>query len=216
MSTGTFDLGIFLKESKQTLLNPSSFFNAMKLNGGVAEPVVKGAVYSAAAALLYLVWDIFNIGGNGLFIFGGVYGFMGFIKMIVSSIAGMFIWALILLVFSNLCKGNTEFEANLRVASATMIIMPLSAFFGFLTFNPVAWAVISILLGAIGVWIIFHALTKALKCSASSSKLLCWILFGLIVLFSLLSMINERKYRQADYNGLRKEFRKELKKLKPE
>ncbi len=63
--------------------------------------------------------------------FGGAFGIMILIWKIIGSIIGLFIGAVILLVISSVCKGNTDFEANVRVIAAIMVVMPISAFFGF-------------------------------------------------------------------------------------
>lgn len=192
MATGTFDFNEFIKESLRTFFNPKSYFTALSLTGGIAEPLIKGIIYGTISAVIYLLWDLFNIGGSGMMLFG-VYGFTGFIKLIISSVIGLFIWALALLVFSAICKGNTGFEPNFRVAAATMVIMPVSAFFGFLMFNPFIYIIVSLLIYAIGLWILYNGMVHALKGQAPTVKIVCYVIAVVIVIISLAGLAARSK-----------------------
>ena len=39
MSDSTFDFNLFIKESKDVLTNPKSYFSTMKTSGGMTEPL---------------------------------------------------------------------------------------------------------------------------------------------------------------------------------
>lgn len=184
MATGTFDFNEFIKESLQTIFNPKSYFTALPLTGGIAEPLVKGVIYGTITAVIYLLWDVLNIGGSGMMLFG-VYGFTGFLKLIISSVIGLFILALAILVLSNICKGSTGFEASFRVAAATMVIMPVSAFFGFLMFNPFIYLIVSLLIYALGLWILYNGMVHALKGQEPTVKTVCYVIAVVIVVISL-------------------------------
>ncbi len=64
-------------------------------------------------------------------ILGGSIGIMVFISYIIGSIIGLFIGAVILMVISSICKGSTDFESNVRVIAAVMVLMPITAFLAF-------------------------------------------------------------------------------------
>src|SRR5450759_826182 len=131
MNNGTFDFNEFIKESKDVLVNPKSYFSTMKTSGGMTEPLIKAVIYGAIAGVIAFIWSLLNIGAMGGSMFGGGFGIMILIWKIIGSIIGLFIGAVILLVISSICKGNAGFEANLRVTAAVMVVMPISAFFGF-------------------------------------------------------------------------------------
>ena len=64
MSESTsFDLNAFIKESKETLLNPKAYFSTMKTSGGMAEPVIKALIYGVVAGIIVFLWGILGLGG---------------------------------------------------------------------------------------------------------------------------------------------------------
>jgi len=62
MSDSTFDFNVFIKESKDVLVNPKSYFSTMKTTGGIAEPLIKAVIYGAIAGALAFLWSILNLG----------------------------------------------------------------------------------------------------------------------------------------------------------
>ena len=124
MSNGTFDFNEFIRESKEVLLNPKSYFSTMKITGGMTDPLIKAVIFGAIAGAIAFIWSLLNLGAMGSGMFGGALGIMIFIGKIIGSIIGLFIGAVILLVISSICKGNTDFEANVRVIAAVMVVMP--------------------------------------------------------------------------------------------
>ena len=44
MSNSVFDFNAFIKESKDVLVNPKSYFSTMKTTGGIAEPLIKAVI----------------------------------------------------------------------------------------------------------------------------------------------------------------------------
>ncbi|MGB4292639.1 MAG: YIP1 family protein, partial [Bacteroidales bacterium] len=132
MSNGTsFDFNAFINESKETLLNPKSYFSSMKTAGGMVEPLIKAVIYGVIAGIFYLIWGLFHLGAAGSLL-GGAVGFVGLIWAIIGSIIGLFIGAVIILIVSAIGKGSTDFEACLRVSASLMVIMPVSAILSFL------------------------------------------------------------------------------------
>jgi hypothetical protein len=131
MSESTsFDFNAFIKESKETLLNPKAYFSTMKTSGGMAEPVIKALIYGVLAGIIAFLWGIIGLGGR-IGVFGAGIGVMVLVWVILGAIIGLFIGAVIVLIISSICKGNTDFEANLRVVASLMVIMPISALLGF-------------------------------------------------------------------------------------
>lgn len=215
MSNGTFDINLFLKESKETLLNPGSHFSTLNLSGGMAEPLIKAVIYGTAAALVYLIFDLLNIRGSGALIFGGVYGFSGFLKLIIGTVVGLFLCGGILLLISSVCKGNIDYEANIRVTSDYMVLMPVFAIFSiFTSIGFYIGLVVTLILSAYSLWLFYHGLVEALKCRADAAKIVCYVFVGLIVLFMLIGMSasnkNNRLIRELKKDA--RELQKDLKK----
>ncbi len=189
MADSTFDFNVFIKESKDVLVNPKSYFSTMKTTGGMAEPLIKAVLYGAIAGALAFLWSILNLGAITGGLFGGALGIMIFIGKIIASIIGLFIGAVILLVISSICKGSTDFEANVRVTAACMVIMPISAFFGLAShFNFYLGAIIGLAINIYGLWLLYNGLVEALKANKETAKIVIYILIALTVLIMIFSL----------------------------
>ena len=202
MSNGTFDFNVFIKESKDVLVNPKSYFSTMKTTGGMTEPLIKAVIYGAIAGALAFLWSILNLGAITGGLFGGALGIMIFIWYIIAAIIGLFIGAVILLVISSICKGNTDFEANVRVIAAVMVVMPISAFFGFAGhFNLYLGIIIGLAINIFALWLLYNGLVEALKTNPETTKIVIYILIALTVLIMLFG------FRVPAYNRLMNEFK---------
>ncbi len=186
MSNGTFDFNEFIKESKDVLVNPKSYFSAMKTSGGMSEPLIKAVIYGAIAGVIAFLWSILKIGGVAGSGFGGAIGIMVFVWYIIGAIIALFVGAVILLVISSICKGSTDFEANVRVSAALLIIMPINVFLGFAGFfNLYLGLIISLAVYIFSLWLLYHGLVESLKAKPETSKIFVYILIALIVLFMI-------------------------------
>jgi hypothetical protein len=195
MSDSTFDVNAFIQESKDVLLNPKSYFSTMKTSGGMSEPLIKAVIYGAVAGAIAFIWSLLKIGG--LSGFGSAVGVMLFIWSIVAAVIGLFIGAVILLVISSICKGNTDFEANVRVTAATLVLMPINTFFGFAGhFNIYLGVVVSIALALLAVWLFYNGLVEALKANPETSKIVSYIFIAIVVVFILIGIGAKRRANQ--------------------
>ncbi|NSW95323.1 MAG: YIP1 family protein [Bacteroidales bacterium] len=185
-TTSSFDFNAFISESKETLLNPKSYFSKMKLTGGMTEPLIKAVIYGAIAGVIVFLWSILGLGAAGAGFLGGAIGAMALVWYIVAAIIGLFVGAVILLIISSICKGNSDFEANVRVTAATMVVMPVSALLGFTTgINIYLGMIVSLAVSIYAIWMLYHGLVEALKAKPESAKIVMYVLIGLIVLFTL-------------------------------
>jgi hypothetical protein len=197
MADSTFDFNLFIKESKDVLVNPKSYFSTMKTTGGMTEPLIKAVIYGAVAGILTLVWSLLNIGAMTNSLFGGAIGVMAFIWSVIGAIIGLFIGAVVTLVISSICKGSTDFESNLRVTAAIMVMMPIRALFGFAGhFNIYLGLIVSLALTIFALWLLYNALVEALKANAETSKIVTYVLIAIFALFMLLGLGARRKARQ--------------------
>jgi hypothetical protein len=197
MSNGTFDFNAFLRESKDVLVNPKSYFSTMRTSGGMTEPLIKAVIYGVVAGAIAFIWSFLKIGAATGGFWGGTIGIMVFISYIIGAIIGLFIGAVILLIISSICKGNTDFEANLRATASLMVIMPVSAFLGFTGhFSLYLGVIISLAVNIFSLWLLYNALIEALKAKPETTKIVMYILAILFVIFMLVGFGAKRRANQ--------------------
>jgi hypothetical protein len=210
MSNSTFDFNAFIKESKDVLVNPKSYFSTMKTTGGIAEPLIKAVIYGLVAGIIAFIWSLLKIGGATLGIFGGAAGIVAIIWYLVAAIVGLFIGAVIILVISAICKGSTDFEANVRVAASIMVIMPISALLGFITgLNLTAGSIVGFAVNLFALYLLYHGLVQALKANPGTTKIVMYVLAAILVLFLIIGL-GAKKKASKFMEDFRKEDLKEL------
>jgi hypothetical protein len=194
MSNGTFDFNLFIKESKDVLVNPKSYFSTMRTSGGMTEPLIKAVIYGAIAGVIGFIWSLLKIGVVTGGMFGGALGIAAFIWSIIGAIIGLFIGGVILLVISSICKGNTDFEACLRVAASVMVVMPISALLGFTTgINSVFGAIVALGVNLYGLYLLYYGLTEALKANPGTAKIITYVLAAIMVIFMIAGLGASRR-----------------------
>ncbi len=182
-----FNFNKFFQDSKKALLSPKEYFSTMEITGGMGEPIIKALIYGVIAGIFALLWSLFNISGvSGLF--GGAVGFVALIWSIIAAVVGVFIGGVIVLIVSSICKGNSEFEPSMRVAAAIMVIMPISAFFGFLGGVHLLSSVISLAINLYALYLLYIAVTVTLKGTDKPAKIVSYVLGGLLVLFFVIGL----------------------------
>jgi hypothetical protein len=112
-----------------------------------------------------------------------------FVWYVIGAVIGLFIGAVILLVISAICKGSTDFEANARVTASLMVVMPISALFGFISgLNLTAGSIFSLAINLFSLYLLYHGLVEALKAKPQTAKILTIILAALLALFFLIGL----------------------------
>lgn len=203
MSDVTFDFNLLIKESKEVLTNPKSYFSTMKTSGGMTEPLIKAVIYGAIAGAFSFLWSLLKIGAITGGMFGGAIGIMVFIWSVIGAVIGLFIGAVILLVISSICKGSTDFEANVRVTAAVMVIMPISAFLGFAGhLNLYLGLIVSLGLNIFALWLLYNGLVESLKANPETTRIVTYILIALFVVIMLAGLGARRRANQfmKDFN----------------
>jgi len=213
MSNQGFSFKKFFEDSKKALLSPKEYFSTMETTGGIGEPVVKALIYGAIAGVFALIWSLLNLSASsGLF--GGGVGLLALIWSIIAAVIGVFIGAVIVLIISSIAKGNSEFEPSMRVAAAIMVIMPISAFFGFLGGVRILSTVINLAINLYGLYLLYLAVTLALKGEDKPAKIVSYVLGGLLILFFIIglgtrSAVNKfSKSYEKETNKVLKEYQK--------
>ena len=204
MSNSTFDVNTLIKESKDVLVNPKTYFSTMKTTGGIAEPLIKAVIYGAVAGIIAFIWSLLKIGGASMGIFGGAVGVVAIVWYLIAAIIGLFIGAVVLLVISAICKGSTDFEANVRVTASVMVLMPISALLGFITgLNLTAGSIVGLIVNLFALYLLYHGLIEALKANQGTTKIVMYVLAALMVLFFLLGLGAKNKASKfmKDFNN---------------
>jgi len=212
----SFDFNAFFNESKETLLNPGSYFASMKTTGGMVEPLIKAVIYGAVAGIFAFLWSLLKIGAVGGGMFGGAIGVMVFVWFLIAAVIGLFIGAVIILVISAICKGSTDFESNVRVSAAVMVIMPVSAFLGFaggISFYLGAVITFAVILYALRL--LYNGLTGTLKAKADTTRIVSYVLiavFALMMIGKITALRKASQFMDGFNNKDLKEMMKELEK----
>lgn len=216
---GSFDFNALINESKETLMNPKGYFAGMKTTGGLAEPLIKAVIYGAVAGVFAFIWSLLNLNTVSGGMLGGAVGVMAFVYYIVAAVIGLFIGAVIILVISAICKGSTDFETNVRVSAALMVVMPISALLGFAGGISIYLGVfISLLVNLFMLWLLYNALIETLKAKADTVKIVSYVLIALFVLMMISSIVTYRKanqfmegFKNSDFKEMMKDLEKETK-----
>lgn len=184
MSNESINFNKILKDSKETLLNPKGYFESMPLSGGITEAIIKAAIYGAIAGVFAFIWSLlgWSAVGFGGFLGTGV-GIMALIWSIIAAVIGLFIGGAIMLVISAICGGNTDFEANVRVAASVMVIYPISAFLAlFYGISFTLGGVVGLVVNLYSIYLVYNALIFALKGKESSVKIVGIVLILLVLM----------------------------------
>ncbi|MDX9948537.1 MAG: Yip1 family protein [Bacteroidales bacterium] len=210
MSNSTsFDLNACIRESKETVTTPKSYFAALKTSGGIGEPVIKALIYSVVAGIIVFLWGVIGLGGQAG-VFGAGIGGMAFVWTIIGSMIGLFIGAVVLLVISAICKGSTDFEACLRVTASVMVILPISALLGF-TSGISLWlgAIVGLCVNLFALYLLYYGLTETLKANPGTTRIVIYVL-AVILVFAMISGIRARKKLNIYLDDMSKVNRIEL------
>ncbi len=196
MNNGTFDFNAFIKESKDTLLNPKSYFASLKITGGLIDPLIKAVIYGLIAGLFAFLWNILNLSSMTGGMLGTSVGVFIIAKYAFISVVGLFIGAVITLIISSICKGNTDFEANVRVVAAILVILPISAALDFTGgINFYFGVVVSLAINLFAFWLLYNGLIETLKTKPETTKIVVYVFIGIFVITMLLGV---QKMREAN------------------
>ncbi len=221
MSNEKFNFQKFIEDSKNAVLSPKEYFTTLNITGGFGEPVIKAVIYGFVAGVFALLWSLLNISGGLGFggLFGGAVGIMAFIGAIIGALIGLFIGGVIVLIISAICNGSNDYEANVRVVAAMMVLTPINAFLNvFNGISPVLGSIIGLIVNLYGLWMLYHALNQTLKAKEETSKIIAIVLGALVLLFAIIGFgtrkkLNKWEKKLGDYENISKEFEKSAKEM---
>lgn len=221
MADEKFSFQKFLDDSKNAILNPKDHFSKLSTTGGFGEPVIKAVIYGFVAGVFALLWSLLNISGAGAFggLFGGAVGIMAFIGAIIGALIGLFIGGVIVLIISAICSGSNDYEANVRVVAALMVLTPVNAFLNvFNGISPALGNVLGLVVNLYGLWMLYHALNQTLKAKPETSKVLTIVLAAIVLLFAIIGFatrkgLNRLEKKLGEYEEIGKEYEKAASKI---
>jgi hypothetical protein len=192
MAEGGFDFKKLIDDSKMVLVAPKEYFPSMPTEGGFVGPLIKATIYGTIAGVFALIWSVLHLtAAAGMFggALGGGVGVMALVGSIIGAIIGLFIGGVILLIVSAICGGNTNFEANVRVTAALMVLSPVNALFSFASgINLWLGGIISLAISLYGLYLLYHALVGALKAKEGTAKVITIVLAALVGLMLISSL----------------------------
>lgn len=194
MSNSTsFDLNACIRESKETVKTPKSYFAALKTSGGIGEPVIKALIYSVVAGVIVFLWGVLGLGGQ-TGVFGAGIGAMALVWTIIGAMVGLFIGAVVLLIISAICKGNTDFEACLRVTASVMVVFPIGALLGF-TSGISLWlgAIVGLCVNLFALYLLYYGLTETLKANPGTARIVMYVLAAILVIAMFTGLRAQKK-----------------------
>ena len=125
---------------------------------------------------------------------------------------GLFIGAVVILVVASICKGNTDFEACLRVAASVMVVMPISALLGFTTgINSVFGAIVALGVNLYGLYLLYYGLTEALKANPGTAKIITYVLAAILVIFMIAGLGATRRMNKYMNDYSREDLKEMMK-----
>lgn len=197
-----FDFQRFINDSREVLVNPKDYFSRMETTGGLGEPIIKALIYGAIAGFFTMIWSFLNIGSVAGGILAGGVGIAAFFFSIVGAVIGAFIGGLIVLILSAISSGDTEYEANMRVAVSLMVIMPIGAFLSIIG-GLHYWlnTIISLGLNLYALYMLYFGLIHALKGKQETAKILGFVLGGILLFFTLIFAVTRQATRTIMRHG---------------
>jgi len=139
---------------------------------GLSESIIKALLYVALAQIIGIVpmalkGQLSNMGTYWM-ISGG---------LLIVAIPILFIAALLLLIISAMCGGNTNFKSIVGVTASVMVIYPLSALMSiFYNINAYFQAILSALVALYGLYLLYFGLVKTLRTKATPSLVIVIIM----------------------------------------
>ncbi len=185
MAEGGFDFKKFIDDSMKVITSPKEYFTSMPKEGGFVEPIVKAVIYGLIAGIIVFIWSLLKLSAASA-MFGGAVGAMSILWGAIGAIIGLFIGGVIILILSAIGGGNTNYEANVRVAASLMVMSPVNALLSFTAgINLYLGAIITFLVALFGIWLLYNGLVNALGAKEVAAKVIAIIL----AIFPLLGLL---------------------------
>jgi len=193
MASAGFDLQKFIADSIKTVVAPKSYFSGMAKSGGFVEPIIKAAIYGILSGVISFLWLKLGLGIGGGMLGAGT-GITTLVTTVIGALIGLFIGGAIVLIFSLISGGTTDYEANVRAMAAMMVLMPVSSLLGFTYgINLYLGVVIGLVVNFYGLWLLLNALISGLSGKAMTAQ----ILVGVLALLSIAGGLYSYKAMKA-------------------
>ena len=179
---------LIVEDSKNTLIYPKRYFSMLRGKSDLVQSILKAVVYGAAAGILGMIWRFAVPSAyDGMFMAPG--GIMQLLGAVVASIIALFVGAAIVLVFSAIGGGSTDFEAAARVSASILVLYPVYVLFGiFAAVNFFLAYALSLAVSLYGIFLLYCALYLALGCREKTARIIA-ILLAIIPLIMLIRVV---------------------------
>jgi hypothetical protein len=169
------------RETRDVLLQPARYFSTMSREGTIGSAMLKVFIYSVAVLLL-------SVAANLLYPRPG-FSAAALIAIPLIAVLALFLCAAILMIFSLLCGGSTDFTLNVRVAASLSALCVVQALLTLPTrpgslFSTLLWLAVS----AYGIVLLYFALIHGLAGKEGQVKVLSGALAGVFVIFGIASL----------------------------
>lgn len=187
MNSNEFNFKSFIDETKRVLVNPKTYFSAVKEAPGMGNSVIKALIYGVIAGVFASLWSL---------------SLLPLIWSIIGALIGLFIGAVFILIVSSIAKGKTDFTVMTFVAATLMVVYPIQQLFGFIdSFSPFLGTLVSIAISLYSLYILFYALTEFLNADLKTSKIISLVLAGLLIIFSFIGHKAKKFGSDLDYSS---------------
>lgn len=181
----------YFKEAIETLTKPKEYFAKMPKDGGYGEPVVKALVYGVIISILSYINTTFFTPD---FPFAGelthkLLSLSILIGTLLGILLAVFAGGIITMAISAICKGNTRYEAGIRVVASLIVVQIAGGLFGFL--SAISFTLnflVSLIIALYGVYLFYIAITHSLSANRKRAKTVAGILAILIIVINLFYM----------------------------
>lgn len=180
-----------INDSITSIVFPIEYFSSMSKHGGYSEPVAKVLVYGLTGGIILYIWRSLGLLTPGIakITFSGAYGFLIIFWAVLFSIIMLLIGSFIIFFASFISKGNTAFEANVRIAASIGIVFPFCAASSFLFIKHMHFGTtVILLLFLYCVWMLYNALINSLEAKAGAAKSIS-IILSIFLFFSIIGTL---------------------------
>ncbi len=176
----------FVDDAKATIQDPKAFYSSMPLTGGFNEPVMRAVLFGLITGGLGFLLAFVSFGGGGF----GSRIFTAITLLIaypICAVIGVFVGGVVIMVFSAIAGGSSDYEGATRVAASTVFLIPIQAVASFLTsINAYLGSAVSVAISLFAIYLLFNALLYALKANEKPSKIICGV-FALLAVIGVFS-----------------------------
>jgi hypothetical protein len=186
----------FIADSIETLISPKTYFPKLKEQGNYGQSVIKVLIYGVIAGILSYIHIGFLAKYSTQWIASAT-----LITTPVLSVIGLFAGAVILLIISAICGGNTKYEINVRITAALFVLVPIQTLLGYSSLISIKLsALLQAGVSLYGLYLMYLAIVHTLAGKAVRAKVIAVIIGILVVIGAIASIFAVSKMKRIMKN----------------